>query len=258
MGNKNEYLPTKCWFDKDGTLHRAFYEYEEYLENPRSGWDCFLGVIVNASSYGLCGNSDEEVNDIEEWLISKTGINEDWYWNNHKRYGMNGLIKKFIKEQCIAFEYLSVYDHSGISVSCGKAYGWDYSNVGFIYVPKNSDEAKHYMRTHTRAETEKWAEEIIKGEIELLDDCCQGNVYVLVDEIYNEETGEWEDNDFLGQMYLTTSDRNKRYEMAIDEIKGNMSGQYELLDWDKVEDAINDNTLDVLKGQLLFDFMETA
>jgi hypothetical protein len=37
-----------------------------------------------------------------------------------------------------------------------------------------------------------------------------------------------------------------------------MSGKHELLDWDKVENAINDNTLDVLKGQLLFDFMEIA
>ena len=101
---KCDYYPTMYW-NKQGVIHRAFYEYEEFAENPRD-WLEPLSTIVNASKYALCSDSDDSVKDIEDWLIAETGINEDWYENNYKRYsGINGLLNKFIKEKCIAFAY---------------------------------------------------------------------------------------------------------------------------------------------------------
>lgn len=248
---KCDYYPTMYW-NEQGTIHRAFYEYEEYAENPRD-WDYSLSTIVNASKYGLCGSSDEEVKDIEDWLIAETGINEDWYENNYKRYGgVDGLIQKFIKEKCIAFEYLSVYDHSGITVSCGKSYGWDCSNIGFVYVAKDNPEVIEYRKTHSKKETEEWALGILHSEIKLLDDWCTGSVYCLVEESFNTETEEWEFNDSLGCMYLN------EYEDAISEIKNNFSAGCQLLNEKEFNKLFTNKVLDTLNGQKLFEFMEIA
>ena len=181
----------------------------------------------------------------------ETGINEDWYENNYKRYsGINGLLNKFIKEKCIAFEYLSVYDHSGITVSCGKSYGWDYSNVGFVYVAKDNPEVIAYRKTHSKKETEEWALGILHSEIKLLDDWCTGSVYYLVEEIFNTETEDWEFNVSLGSMYLN------EYEDAISEIKNNFSTDCQLLNEKEFNKLFANKVLDTLNGQKLFEFME--
>lgn len=254
MRNKNDYLPTKCWFDNNSVLHRAFYEYEEDVWEHVRDFDTNLGTIVNASKYCLGGSNDIETNDIEEWLIRETGINEEWYERNYKRYGgISGLINKFEK-QCIAFECLSVYDHSGISVSCGKAYGWDYSNVGFIYVPKDNEEVKDYRKTHTLEETQEWADGILHQEVDVLDDYCRGNVYCLIHEVYDKETETWEMEDTIGMIYLTSKTFKEEEEMALEEIKYNFSGKHELLESDVVEKAIEENEVDVLQGQGLLNF----
>lgn len=255
MSNKNDYFPTKYWF-KNGTLHRAFFEYEEWAENPRNFFEP-LSVIVNASKYGLCGSCDIECNDIEEWLIRETGINEDWYWNNRKRYGgIEGLISKFIKEKCVAFEYLTVYDHSGITVSCGYCRGWDYSNIGFVYVPKDSDEVKSYRKGHTKKETEEWASKNIHAEIHELDQWCRGDVYCMVEETYDEESQEWEMTDSLGMIWLDDETTQKERECAISHIKEYFSGKAELFDEEIINKALESNTLDLLQGQQSFDFMK--
>lgn len=256
MGYKNEYLPTKCWFENE-QLHRAFFEYEEDIFDSPREWDN-MGIIVNASSYNLCGPNDEVCNDIEDWLIHETGINEDWYYNNKKRYGgIDGLINKFIKEKCAAFQFISVYDHSGISVSCGLSYGWDYSQVGFIYVPKDNNEIKTYRKSHSIAETKEYANKIIEGEIQILNDYVQGNVYCCIHEVYDEESGSWSTEDTLGDIYLTSDTRDQEQAYALEYIK-EYSREHELYDWKVIEDAIKNNTLDVLQGQRVFEFMEIA
>ena len=256
MSNKNEYLPTKCWFDKDGTLHKAFFVYDEDADSPRN-WSN-LSVIVNAvSKYALCGHNDEEVSNIEEWLICKTGINRDWYYHNYKRYdGIYGLINKF-KKQCAAFEFIHVYDHSGIRVHCGLASGWDYSNVGFAYVAKDNEEVRNYLKGHTLKETEEWAAGILEGEIRALDKWASGDVYGCVEEVYDEENDDWNIEDSCWGIFLDDSTCETEEKDAIEIIK-KYSGDNKLLDESVISDAIEKNTLDVFQGQKCFDFMEIA
>lgn len=256
MSYKAEYLPTKCWV-KDGTLHRAFFEYDEDVYEHVRDFGCCLSTIVNASRYCLGGENDEKVSDIEDWLIAKTGINEDWYWKNHKRYGgIMGLVEKF-KKQCVAFEFLSVYDHSGITVSCGLSSGWDYSNVGFVYVAKDNEEVKAYRKGHTLKKTTEWAMGILHDEIHTLDDYVRGNVYCLIHEVYDEELEEWEIQDTLGSIYLTSDTREEEEKYALEYIT-EYSGKCKLFEWDVAEDAIEHNSLDILNGQQTFNFEEIA
>lgn len=250
MGIKSDYLPTRYWI-ADDKIYRAFYEYEDYPSHVRDLCDN-LGIIVNFSSYCLCGNNDEDVRpqDIEEWLLSHVDINEDWY-ESHRNYGIDGLLNKFIKEKCAAFQYISIYDHSGISVRCGKAYGWDYSNVGFIYVPKNSKELNATYKNPNSKKAKEWAERIIQEEIKILDDYCQGNIYCLVSESYNPESEEWEIEDSLGCMYLTSDTWAEEQKLAEDKIKYNLSGESTFIDEKTVIKAIESNLIDVLMGQQL-------
>ena len=259
MGIKSEYLPTEYWTDSEGSLHRAYFEYEDGLmsESPRE-WSN-LTVIVNASSYCLTGSNDVSVKDIEEYLIQETGINENWYYSNYRRYGgVKSLIEKFRKEKCIAFEYLSVYDHSGITVRCGLGSGWDVSNVGFVYVPKDSAEVKDYMKKHGKEETEKWAKSMLEGEVRTLADYCEGNVYCLVHEKYDEEFSSWEVEDTLGDVYLTSDTCDGEMENARNCIKDNCAySGCKFITETEVNKAIEENTLDVLlHGQKILQFME--
>jgi hypothetical protein len=255
---KNDYLPTKCWFENDGTLMRGYFVYDENADSPRD-WDN-LGIIVNASRYNLCGHHDIETNSIEEWLINETGINEEWYYNNKERYGgIDALLEKFQNEKCAAFTFISVYDHSGICVYAGYCTGWDYSAVGFAYIPKNSKEVKSYRKGHSAEETKDWANRVLEGEIHDLDNWCRGNVYGCVTEEYNEELEEWDvfSGDSCYGYYLNDTSSESEEKDAINIIK-DFAGDHKLFDYEEVESAIENKSLDVLKGQLLFDFGEAV
>lgn len=264
MSTINNYLPMKYWLDENNTLNKAYFEYEEdCFDSPRE-WEN-LGIIVNASGYNITGDKDVETKNIEEWLLKETGIKEEWYFSNYKRYGgMEGLLKKFIKEKCIAFEYLSIYEHSGVTIHCSKSYGWDnlnvwdYSNVGFIYIPKDNQEVKDYIRTEGKIKAEEWATGILENEVHVLRDWLEGNVYTLVNEVYNDESGEWEFKDSVGGIYLTSDTLEEEQNCAIGEIKGFYSGNSTFLNNDKVEKSIENGELDILRGQLLLDFENIA
>lgn len=257
MGTKNDYLPTKCWIE-NGQIHRAFFEYEEWLnESPRDC--CNLSVIVNASKYGLDGDGDIKIDSGtgEEWLINATGIDENWYYANKERYGgLDALAEKFEREKCVAFEWLSVYDHSGITVSCGRASGWDYSWVGFAYVSKDNEEVKAYRKSHTLKETKEWASHILHSEIHTLDQYCRGDVYCCVEEVYDKDTDSWEQEDCIGYIYLNDETCQTEKEDAISCIRDNFAGKKELFDSDVVDKAIELDAVENLLGQSSFDFMK--
>ena len=250
MGMKNDYLPTRYWI-ADNKLYRAFYEYEEYPEHIRDSCDN-LGIIVNFSDYNICGHNDEEVyrQNIENWLLYHVNINEDWY-ESHRNYGIDGLLNKFKKDKCAAFQFISVYDHSGISVRCGKAFGWDYSNVGFIYVPKDSKELNATFKNPNSKKAKEWAERIIQDEIKVLNDYCQGSVYCLVSESYNTEIKEWNREESFCGIYLTSDTWKEKQKLSEDYIKYNMSGSSHFVDEKVVIKSIENNSIDTLLGQKL-------
>lgn len=255
---KNDYLPTKCWFD-GGKLMRGYFCYDECAESPRE-WDN-LSVIVNASKYNLCGRHDVKTNDIEGWLIRETGINEEWYQRNYKRYGgIEGLIEKFRKEKCAAFSYITVYDHSGISVYCGYERGWDNTIAGFAYISKDNEEVKAYRKGHSKKETEEWADKMLECEIHVLNQWVNGNVYGCVTEEYNFEENEWDSysGDSCWNYFLDDTTCESEEKDALDIIREFAGRDTKLYDMDVIEQALEDNTIDVLLGQKVFEFMEVA
>ena len=66
---------------------------------------------------------------------------------------------------------LSVYDHSGVSISIGEAHGWDCGVIGF-YVAKIDDLVRDYGQDwHEKVDS------IFEGEIETYDNYINGEVF---------------------------------------------------------------------------------
>lgn len=227
MGTKNDYLPTKYWLE-DNTIHRAFFEYEEYLDESPRDWDNLGTMVCGHRRYTL---GDIQVKDMEEWEANKP-----------------------LKKDTLVILPLGLYDHSGITMYVGgRTDPWDSGEVGYIYVRKDNEEVIEYKKTHTWKQTEEWAEGILRGEVETYDQYLRGDVYCICEEVYDEDTEEWESVDSLGCIYLDT---HKEQESAVNEIKWNMSGTYKFIDEDKVLNAIEHHEIDILAGQKVLSFME--
>lgn len=245
--SRNKYLDMFYW-QEDGDFYRAYFENCDFAKNPRD-FDEPLGKIVNASKYCINGRNDEFTDNPEEWLIYETGINQDWY-ESHNNYTQEDLLTKF-KKQCLACFPISIYDHSGITVSIGYRYGWDCSNIGYIYVKKDNPEVVDYRKKHTLAETKEWAEKILEAEIKALDDWCVGNVYNIVKEKLDQEIGVWEYDESCCEIYF---DENYKEFECVKDIYGN----HEFITEKEFDRLYNNNLLDTVKGQRVFEFIEVV
>jgi hypothetical protein len=231
-------LPVKYWI-ANNDLHRAFYEWDsDTWESPRD-WEP-MARIVNATDYNIAGREDTITNDIEQWLLYETGINEEWYENHRNSYGIEGLVKKF-KKQCAVFYFVDVKDYNGFY----RVRATDEVTGAFIYIPK-TERNYQILKTIYKEKAVENAKHNLFCELDLIQDWLNGKIYCLVQETYNREAGEWEVTDRLSNTYLLND------EEAEDEIENNF-GEFKELEEDLVLRRINDNSLDVLFGQGLLD-----
>jgi hypothetical protein len=218
---KLDFLPCKAWI-YNGDIYRAYFVNDECPESPRE-WDN-TSVMVDFSRYHIGDENPRE--NCEEWLIRETGIDGNWYDSHRDSYGMDGLIKRFQREKCRAFSFLSIYDHSGISLYEGSGSGWDTSCIGFAYVPMSEKLTKEE------------AEKAISSEIKTYNMFLEGSVYdCIVEKLVN---GEWKLSDALGGNYINNE------KDAIEVISSYFSGKAELKDADDLLDEIDEKGLDVV------------
>ena len=91
---------------------------------------------------------------------------------------------------------LWLYDHSGITMSCGARTGqyadrWDSGQVGWIWVTK-----QEVLEDFPNANEDNWkqtAQEVLEAEVELYDQYLTGDVYDY--RLYQRENGRWEELD---------------------------------------------------------------
>lgn len=219
---KLDFLPYKAWVDKNGDIYRAYFVNDECPESPRE-WDN-TSVMVDFSRYHIGDKNPRE--NCEEWLIRETGIDENWYYSHRDSYGIDGLIKRFQREKCRAFSFLSIYDHSGINLYEGRGSGWDTSCIGFAYVPMSEKLTKEE------------AEKAISGEVKTYNMYLEGSVYgCIVEKLVDSE---WNFSDSMGEIFI---DGEKD---AIDVIASYFSGNAELKDADDLLYEIDEKGLDVV------------
>ena len=226
--NRNTYLPTIYWIHEN-KLYRGFFEYEEDIVDSPRDWDN-LGTMV-------CFHPHYSLGDVQ----LKRGESYAEHIDRDKVFVMLNL---------------NLYDHSGITMYTGSqnTCNWDTSSVGFIYVYKDNEEVLDYMKTHTEEETFTWARNLLEAEVRVYDSYLRGEVYYIVSEYFDVDTGEWEFEDGIGNIYLTSNTYAEEQKLATAELIGNFSGKCKLLEEDTVLKAIENGELDTLYGQkMLFE-----
>ena len=143
--------------------------YDNYPSSPRE-WSNLGYFIVISKRY----NSPDK-NDFLYNIIKNTGD----VANNQKHHIelIKEEIESSINEKVLAIYPISTYEHSGINYSLGNRHGFDYSNNGFYIV---TDKTKAELGVE-----EKDFEAVIKAELEIYNQYCNGEVYRF--ELYDEE-----------------------------------------------------------------------
>lgn len=133
-------------------------------ENPRE-WDNVGTMVCFHSRYNL--GDDTGMNDVEELFSELTGIEDDFY--QYQEAVSNKLAAMQKRGDLVMLE-LYLYDHGGITMSCSPfSCPWDSGQVGFIYVTKETMEAKGI--------TPEQAENYLQGEVEIYDNYLTGDCY---------------------------------------------------------------------------------
>lgn len=148
---------------------------DENASNPRTEWDNFGHMVCSHKRYDL--------GDTEKYEVGKPAPIDFDEFNSWDEVAEH--LRKVRKAIIILPLYL--YDHSGITMSTGSFNDrWDSRQVGFIYCTKE-DILKNWgvKSVHTKVkygkggkiEALKYAEELLRGEVETYDDYLTGNVY---------------------------------------------------------------------------------
>jgi hypothetical protein len=90
------------------------------------------------------------------------------------------LIKDF---KPVMIKPVSMYDHSGISLSFGVSKGWDSAQVGFAYITREALEqgyGKNTVEDWSQAQLVKTAESVLESELAAYNAYVSGDVYGFV------------------------------------------------------------------------------
>lgn len=159
---------------------------DDGYESPRE-WDNLgrMGCVHRRYSLG-----DDEAS---KYLESVTDYNDSW-----------DECEKQMKKEAIEFGDpialilpLSLYDHSGISMSVGTSRGWDCGVVGFIWVTRKDLQREFKCKNITKKILER-AEQVLRSEVETYSQYLEGDVWGFTIE---DEYGELVDScgGFYGQ-----------------------------------------------------------
>ena len=152
-------------------------DYDHDTENPRSWSNLSILIIRN----GL-GDNDKYLDRELERTQHEVDCGED-----HLEL-MKEIVEEHLNSKVIYADFISKYEHSGVRYFIGQSSGWDYSNIGFVFVTEDS------LKEIGCAEED--IERIVEAEIKTFSQWANGDVYhfTLYDDAGNEE-------DSLGGIY---------------------------------------------------------
>ena len=144
--------------------------YDDCAESPRNWSNLSILVIRN----GL-GDNDKYLNRELESSRYKVGCAED-----HLEL-MKEIVEEHLGSKVIYADFISKYEHSGVHYFIGQSSGWDYSNIGFVFVTEDS------LKEIGCAKED--IERIAEAEIEMFSQWANGDVYhfTLYDDAGNVE-----------------------------------------------------------------------
>lgn len=179
---------------------------DTFPTSPRE-W-CNVGTMVCEHDRYRLG----DVNDFKPWNASNWKEHMAEYFQNNYNTGVDFTdYDNYDKEvdrvwnwidKNIIYSNLYLYDHSGISISCGQFNcKWDSGQVGFIYCTKETA-VKEWGKKICTKEVMQKAIKYMEGEVDTYDQYLRGDVYGFIIETWNPEPGcGWETEDSCSGFY---------------------------------------------------------
>lgn len=228
---ENDETPPNPRYDWDGNIGKMMcwnrnYNLGDYVDNKYSSSDDFLNNLVRdniedksiinyikakKASNGLELKYDRHNRMWQLWgtyYLFPLGSRKDANFDVIEEYeSIDWLIDDMIealpqkdkwylleKHANIIYLPLYLYDHGGITMSTGRfSDKWDSGQVGYIYTDRET-----VLNTCGNANKKNWkkvAYKDMESEVEVYDQYLTGEVYGAITEIYNSETGEWEEDE---------------------------------------------------------------
>jgi len=168
--------------------------------NPRE-WDNLGTMICEHSRYNLGDKTDFKPWNAGSWYDHMAEYFQETYhiidnFGDYDTYDKD--VKKIWKwiDANVVYLPLYLYDHSGITMSCGSfGCSWDSGQVGFIYITKEKAIEEYGGKTFTKKLKERVAG-YLENEVATYDQYLTGDVYGFVIEKWNPEPGcGWETED---------------------------------------------------------------
>lgn len=163
-------------------LHRLTIEPDHEPESPRE-WSN-LGKMVCWHSRHNLGDEQRRDNP-SEWLREmfhdETGNDLDYnYGGNEERY--DKAVVRWVDRNLVMLP-LFLYDHSGLAMSTSSgrfrvfdSAGWDWGQVGFIYVTRANVLKEYSAKRLTKSLREKVLG-VLRSEVEVYDQYLRGDIY---------------------------------------------------------------------------------
>lgn len=142
----------------DGPPKTVVIVHDEDPSNPRVDFDEMSTMAFFHGRYDL-GDKDHglSTDDFDNWGAMRDHIEKE----------LGGVL----------IFPVSLYDHSGITVSIGEpTCPWDSGYIGFIFVTEETLK-KEYPENTPREEVLKRAESVLRGELKIYDQYLRGSVY---------------------------------------------------------------------------------
>lgn len=143
-------------------------EYDGYPEDPRE-WSN-VGTM-------LCSHRRYKLGDASPSMDPETILLKILQDCNHEVPKENISMKELMSRvDSIPIEKgfvlpLTLYDHSGISMSVGIDRGWDSSHVGYIYITKETMDKENISPENV--------ENVLRGEVNLYDEYLRGEIFYV-------------------------------------------------------------------------------
>ncbi len=150
---------------------------QDYDETP-------IQMVCSHNRYNLGTVQAKSSQDVFAVIANYLGIDMDTNVGSEEEYQK---AVELISEKAF-IEPVSLFDHSGISMSIGRSSGWDSGQVGFIYVSK--EKLEEDVTLHDGETLESVAEKVFKETVDIYDEYLRGNVYgytVTVEMIVDDE-----------------------------------------------------------------------
>jgi hypothetical protein len=166
-------------------------EQDDCPMNPRREWDNLGTMICEHNSYDLGDECDFKPWNANNWQEHMAEYFQEKYdvlseFGDYDTYEKD--VKKIWKwiDANVVWLPLYLYDHSGITMSCGPfSCSWDSGQVGFIYITKEKALSEYGGKIFSKKLKERVAS-YLKGEVETYDQYLRGNVYGF----FIEESGD--------------------------------------------------------------------